>query len=271
MKCNHCDNEAVYSEDFAILEHYMTDEQTAQQQQIEKKRIKNTLLFGAVGGFLISSSDVAPTEKFIGFVREYICDKCYDKYRTEIELYRERAKKSKVVAFISLAVLILMIIVLVLTHEVLSTQVWAVLFGFGIGIPGFSFVGCIAFNSGAKRAMELAANKLTKKRACPNIVTYKEDLYVAGKAPLLNMVNISVQPSESFDDMCKEIFNSPHLNDPLREEGNGNNKSIPANYIIHSMKDGASEFARNVYDKMLIYLTPEKEEARVELLHSRLQ
>ncbi|MDR0992387.1 MAG: hypothetical protein LBL87_05750 [Ruminococcus sp.] len=277
MKCNHCDNEAVYSEDFSITESYMTDEQTAQQKQLENKRMRNTLLFGGVGGYLLSdNNDVAPTEKLIGFVREYVCEDCYKKYHERLNQLKEKLKPRKIALYICIAILLvlgiggLLISLLGGSDNIMSVS---------IIVTFISVLGCIIFGARCEPMnsdVKLLTERIAQKRTCPDYKNEYVDLYESGKAPLMNMVNIPIKPSESFDDICEKIFNSPHLNDPLAEERIGTTKIISTDYTIDSMKEGANvftinEFTKNVYSKLLKHLTAADEETRIELLHSRLK
>jgi uncharacterized membrane protein (DUF485 family) len=274
MKCNHCDNEAVYSEDFCITQTYMTDEQAAQQKELEKKRRRNALLFGAIGGYVLSdNNDVAPTKRLIGFVRENVCEECYNKYHDRLNDLKEKVKSRKPAWYVSLTLMLLFIFgafLVMPAYESTGARISGGIQAF-LAIGTFvSVVVCVIFGirySTLNKNMKDLTSGISKKQVCPDNNTIHKDLYEAGKAPLLNMENLSYNPAESFDNLCERILNALKYNSPLPELpesaplGMGG-KKIPGYYDVKSMKDDDNDaFNKKVYNKLLEYITPEKEEA----------
>ncbi|MDR0898112.1 MAG: hypothetical protein LBN04_09680 [Oscillospiraceae bacterium] len=281
MKCNHCDKEAVHSEDFAVWATEINEEMMTHSDS-QLAVTTRWMIAGQIGVQLPTIAKMfrglARGEKqsykiFMGFIRENCCKSCL---RRELVAKIKKSKKHILICLLpALIGIIGMILTLAKTVEIggSSKEINTLLYYCSICL-------CIALASIiyiAKKAIDMFKYKRIDLDGAINPGVFPHNFSDAFKAPLYNLRSVKdhYQLGEKHRHETIDLENENRHNEfpaMLLSPFTARCIILPIKKVMKQVKiksDTDIADIRKTYEQLTNGLTDEMEEARAKLLHSR--
>ncbi|MDR0992268.1 MAG: hypothetical protein LBL87_05140 [Ruminococcus sp.] len=264
MKCNHCDNEAVYSEDFAVWAKISNKNMG--------KSIAGTIIGGVLGGALgaiaVGSAvdDNTYNQYFMGFIRENSCENCL---RVELDKAIIKCKRSILLNILPIIAGVFGVVFFILkliadegSDNEINAFIW--LTGGCVCVTIFAVFFLVCNISELHKYEKMRTESNIESGAVPN--NYK----IAFKAPLYNVRQVDDNNKNKINFKDKNCHNE--FSDMLLKKHSA--VVSPMKEVMEMTQfesDTSITVIKELYEQLTDRLTDEKEEARVELLQSRLK
>ncbi|MDR0952138.1 MAG: hypothetical protein LBM18_04370 [Oscillospiraceae bacterium] len=263
MKCNHCENEAVYSEDFAVWASISKGNRVRAAENMGK--IAGGLIVGVIIGVLLGgvlagvlgavllglAGDNSTYRKcFMGFIRVNSCKDCIDR---EVKKKTKNYIKQLLISLLPLIIGIIgMVAIMAKPMENFDTFIWIIFLS--ITVCSMIYITYITISFFKYKGINF--EDACKAPLC-NWHSVKDHLELdeKNKSKTIDLTN-----ENCHNEIWKNVL-TPNIVRPLKK----------FKMINKSRSDTSIDDIIWLYLQLANKLTPEIEAARVELLHSRLK